>query len=460
MAEVGILMAGEPFNYSINAQNPVDAMFGGMQFGQQQRAGEQQMALAQSQEQRAQTQFGQQNIMFDQAQQDRAAALKAAMEAKAQAQKMQQDLAGLAAKVGSGAATSGDFTAMAALYPDLTDEMAKMWEGQTAERKAADTANVYKAAAAIKAGKPEIALDMLEERAKAAEAGGDQQEADISRALAAGIKADPSAGLATLGLLLHAVDEKASVELFGEPKAAELPADVRSIQWRAEQAGLQPGTPEYRDFVANKGGEGEGKPAAYRALELQAEAAGLVQGSDEYKQFMRTKGAGDVAQATVQGKAEGENVNLLASMEAKMPGLELVVEQLDKLADKATYTWAGQNIDAARKQAGMEPRPEAVARAEYIAMVDNQVLPLLRDTFGAAFTQKEGDTLRDTLGDPDKSPAEKKAVLRAFIAQKKRDVAGLKTQVNADAGSGSPTAAVPAAKTADQLIDEINGLAP
>ncbi|MES2781719.1 MAG: hypothetical protein V4657_02890, partial [Pseudomonadota bacterium] len=189
-------MANGPFDYSINAQNPVDAMFSGMQFGQQQRAGEQQMQLAQAQEGRAQaqegrtqTQFGQQNIMFDQAQQDRATALQAAMEARAKAQQMQTDLVGLAGKVRDGGASADDFTAMALQYPDLTDEMSKMWEGQTAERKQNDTANIYKAAAAIKAGKPDIAITMLEERATAAEAAGDKMEADVARAMAAGIKA-------------------------------------------------------------------------------------------------------------------------------------------------------------------------------------------------------------------------------------------------------------------------------
>jgi len=451
-------MAGEPFNYSINAQNPVDAMFGGMQFGQQQRAGEQQMALAQSQEQRAQTQFGQQNIQFDQAQQDRAPALKAAMEAKAQAQKMQGDLAGLAGKVQAGAATSADFTAMALQYPDLADEMSKMWEGQTAERKANDTANIYKAAAAIKAGKPEIAMDMLEERAVAAEAAGDKMEADVARALAAGIKADPSAGLATLGLLLHSVDEKATVDLFGEPKAAELPADVKTLQWRAEQAGLTPGTQEYKDFIATKGGISGDTPAAFRSLELQAEAAGLEKGSEEYKKFMRTKGAGDVAQAAAEGKTAAENAAALSSMNAKMPGLEAVVSDLNTLADKAAYTQAGQWYDAAGKQLGLEPRDAAVARTEYVAMVDNQVLPLLRDTFGAAFTEKEGQTLKATLGDPELSPSEKKAVLKAFIAQKKRDIAALQTQVTEASSSGSQPPA--GAKPLDDLLKEAEGLSP
>jgi hypothetical protein len=84
--------------------------------------------------------------------------------------------------------------------------------------------------------------------------------------------------------------------------------------------------------------------------------------------------------------------------------------------------------DLGRKQIGMDPREAAVARAEYISTVDNQVLPLLRDTFGAAFTQKEGDTLRATLGDPDKSPQEKQVVLKSFIEQKRRDLQALAAQ--------------------------------
>lgn len=128
---------------------------------------------------------------------------------------------------------------------------------------------------------------------------------------------------------------------------------------------------------------------------------------------------------TAAGKARGEAQATYRSMSSKMPGLETVITKLDGLAKKATYTLAGQGLDAGMKQAGMEPREAAVARSEYIATVDNQILPLLRDTFGAAFTVKEGDTLRATLGDPDKTPAEKQVVLRAFIEQKRRDIEGL-----------------------------------
>jgi hypothetical protein len=153
------------------------------------------------------------------------------------------------------------------------------------------------------------------------------------------------------------------------------------------------------------------------------------------------------------GAAQGEALASYRSMSSKLPGLEVVIKELGDLSDKATYTTAGKLLDAGRKELGMSPRDSALARSEYIAKVDNQVLPMLRDTFGAAFTQKEGETLRATLGDPDKSPAEKKAVLQAFINQKRRDIEALALQ--ASLGDGAPASA-PGVNVGGYIIEEAN----
>lgn len=149
--------------------------------------------------------------------------------------------------------------------------------------------------------------------------------------------------------------------------------------------------------------------------------------------------AADTARGTQVGKGQGEAAVTYESMKSKMPGLERVIGSLDKLAEEATYTMGGQVLDAGRRQLGMAPRDAAIARTEYIAMVDNQVLPMLRDTFGAAFTVKEGETLRATLGDPDKSPQEKQAILRMFIEQKRRDIEALGQQSGMVQPQGDPT---------------------
>lgn len=160
----------------------------------------------------------------------------------------------------------------------------------------------------------------------------------------------------------------------------------------------------------------------------------------------------DKATGTAEGKGAGEARDAYDSMTSKLPGLMTVVDQLNVLADKATYTLMGQGLDWARKEVGADPRAEAIARTQYISMVDNQVLPLLRDTFGAQFTAQEGESLRATLGDPNKSPKEKKAVLSSFIEQKKRDIAALALRT----GQGSPTIEPPPNSGNGWSVEKVN----
>jgi len=122
------------------------------------------------------------------------------------------------------------------------------------------------------------------------------------------------------------------------------------------------------------------------------------------------------------GAETGREQATLENAVAKLPEIEKTVQELSELGKKATYTMAGNVLDTARKELGLTPREAAVSKSEYIAKVDNQILPLLRDTFGAQFTEKEGETLRKTLGDTSKTPEEKDAVLRAFITQKYRNI--------------------------------------
>lgn len=135
--------------------------------------------------------------------------------------------------------------------------------------------------------------------------------------------------------------------------------------------------------------------------------------------------AAQTAQGSAEGKSTAETNSEYNSIVSKMPGLYGVVDRLSTLANESTYTTAGKALDTARSQLGLQPRDAAVARAEYTAIVDNQILPLLRDTFGAQFTNEEGLRLARTLGDADKTPTEKQALLRAFIEQKERDIQAL-----------------------------------
>lgn len=133
--------------------------------------------------------------------------------------------------------------------------------------------------------------------------------------------------------------------------------------------------------------------------------------------------------ASEVGKRQGENENLYRSVVSRMPQLEDTVAKLSKLGQAATYTNAGQVRDFAMRELGMDVPDSATARAEYISMVDNEILPLLRDTFGSQFTAKEGDSLRATLGNPNFSPVEKDAVLRSFIRTKMETINSMSREI-------------------------------
>ena len=131
---------------------------------------------------------------------------------------------------------------------------------------------------------------------------------------------------------------------------------------------------------------------------------------------------GAVKEAEQQAKERGEALTDLKRAEAAMPGLMETMEELRQLAPIVSSTFGEKLFDEAVKQSGFGATEGATTRAKYTAIIDNQVLPLLRDTFGAAFTEAEGERLRATMGDPDASPEQKTAQLDAFIKQKYRDL--------------------------------------
>lgn len=137
------------------------------------------------------------------------------------------------------------------------------------------------------------------------------------------------------------------------------------------------------------------------------------------------------------GKEEGIALASLRSKESKMPGISRVVDELTELSKVATYTLAGLAKDKSLKELGLPMSKGGLARAKYAAMVDNQVLPLLKDTFGAVFSVEEGKSLRATLGDVNMSPGQKVEVLNAFIVQKFEDISAAKRRLGINEGESS-----------------------
>ena len=221
-----------------------------------------------------------------------------------------------------------------------------------------------------------------------------------------------------------------------EVSGGNAPSGVRGLRMQAEDAGLVPGTPEYQTFMLNGGGN----PAAYRALVMQAKAAGYEPGTPEFERFMASRGAFEKTAQAEEARNRTDDEQQLIVMTRNLPGLYDVVDELAALASVATYTATGLAADNLARQLGQPMSEGATARAAYIATVDNQILPLLRQTFGAAFTAAEGDRLRATLGNDKGSPEEKMATLNAFIRGKQREIVALGGELPERPVAASPVA--------------------
>lgn len=153
----------------------------------------------------------------------------------------------------------------------------------------------------------------------------------------------------------------------------------------------------------------------------------------------------------------GEVLNRLDRSKAALPGLNAAVDELRELAIIATSTFGGKLFDQAVKQSGFGATKGANARAKFIAIINNQVLPLLKPTFGGSFTVAEGDALKATMGDPDSSPEEKLVQLDAFIAQKLRDIETDQRQLGQQSAA-TPTGNIDPSKSTDDELRARLGL--
>lgn len=131
-------------------------------------------------------------------------------------------------------------------------------------------------------------------------------------------------------------------------------------------------------------------------------------GSSEFDKVLQREEAKNYA-------AELEMQRNLASM---MPKIESDVERLLELSDKATYTLPGQARDWWEGRIKGQTTEGAKARAEMENIVENNVLPQLRTLLGAQFTEREGERVKQTIMDPDRTPEERKAQLNNFLNSK------------------------------------------
>ena len=185
------------------------------------------------------------------------------------------------------------------------------------------------------------------------------------------------------------------------------------------------------------------------AVEIAATESILSEGREGGKSKAQLKYKPMIARAVKLAEkaaaARGETLTDLSRAEAGMPGLRGVVADLKLLAPLVTHTLGGKLWNVAVKETGFGSTKGGTARASFVSIINNQVLPLLKQTFGGSFSIQEGQELKASMGDPNSTPEEKAAQLDAFIAQKERDIKSKGLELGGVLGD-TPTGGAPASK--------------
>jgi hypothetical protein len=164
--------------------------------------------------------------------------------------------------------------------------------------------------------------------------------------------------------------------------------------------------------------------------QIKAESGAREQGSQEVKSIFAPKLAAAIQVAKTKAESEGKVFSDLAKAEAGLPGILDLVANLKGLSNVASSTLGKRGFDVVVRELGFGSTKGGTARAKYIAVVANTLLPLLRLTFGGSFTEDEGEKLLATLGSTNLDANARNAELDAFLESKISQIEGLRAQAS------------------------------
>jgi hypothetical protein len=397
----------EPINYMLDVQNPIEAAMRGYGLGRADIEQRQVMDMRDTAEARAASEFEMRRAEAERQ--------------RAQAEAMQTQLAGLRDMAISGTLTTDALNQFALNNASTFGEFQSAFEAMEAPRREADTQFGIQLSTSLLGGKPEVALAMLDERIAAAENAGDAQEAAALRANRKLVEIDPQGqGVATLALLTAsgAIDAGVMDAIIKQTgQGGDATEGFRTLELRAEAAGLLKGTPEYNQFMVSGG-----KPPEGMAIRTTPE------GGIEFVQ-----GAGAVTPFREQ---ESKDIVYAARAEGALAALDPVADQLANLGPRLLeYVPLGQGRQF------QDPMFQIANNAglEFLAAI-------LRKDTGAAITAQEieiyGQTYLPQPGDSPEALAQKKEArsraLRALQAPMRPEAAAA---VSGAIGGEEPAAA-------------------
>jgi hypothetical protein len=306
----------QPINYNMDVLNPIQGYLEGLKFGeglnadrlgqeatqQQMAEREQLMGMRAAEEQRAAQAFQMQ--------------VAEAERQQAQAAAMQQQLVGLREAAVNGQLTPEMLNEVALNNASSFGEFKTAFDAMSEPKRQADTNTSLQLSTALLRGNPDTAMTILDERIAAAENSGMPDEANKFRAIKDLAAADP-VGFATGQLAslvaMGAIDSttmKTVLDAAGQ--TGESTGTFRTLQLRAEEAGLVPGSPEYQDFML-RGGDAEKGPLVSNVIGGQETEFAKVAGKDSATLF---------GTITTQGVSAGRNLTELENLEGVLSNIE------------------------------------------------------------------------------------------------------------------------------------------
>lgn len=140
------------------------------------------------------------------------------------------------------------------------------------------------------------------------------------------------------------------------------------------------------------------------------------------------------------GTGRGKNIAAIQQevheRNANLPALLENTKKLKDLADTATQTIWGEGRDWVKGRMFGQDTEGGMARAAFESYLRGSVLPSLRATYGAQFTQVEGDNLVKTLSDPTAAPGTKMAAIDAFVENAETQLRAARAELES---YGNPT---------------------
>lgn len=391
--------------YLAAAQMPGDAIAEGMMQGLQIRQGQQQLAANRE-------------LM-----QQRAA--KANLERQAQ-ERMVQEQENFSNFLRAGRHSLDEYMQFAADNPFMRKQALNDFSVREQADKDQIMRDGFQWFSALRNDRPDLVVAQAREKAEALENAGNNRDAALYGQIAEYAERDPKVAEDFLGQNLAFINPDFAKITRGAPTTGQ----ERLIQQLQEEA-IAKGKPistqdalmQLRGFTPER-------------LEFEKKKAGLTQSAKSQADLTYEpqieKQVQSVRAASKKIEGLDKQINTvtgeLAEFESKFPSLAENLQEAQSLVNQLPFGVIEEAAQATARAAGIET-DSMVAESKFNSILDNQILPLLKQTFGAAFTAEEGRRLRDTI-EGKGGPRAKIETINAFINQKVKDIQAKKLELD------------------------------